>query len=120
MEALKAMPKPKYKNKPIFPLIDPEHHRTLEDVFEKVDEDKQMGDDQHKQVSTETKAERKLRLKKAQLKKHLTEQKLGISKCKYLYSTVSWLRWPGAISRWVGQRFEVSRRKWNLCGLASR
>ena len=92
MEALKAMPKPKYKNKPIFPLIVPEHHRTIEDVFEKVDEDKQMGDDQHKQVSTETKAERKLRLKKAQLKKHLTEQKLGISKCKYLYSTVSWLR----------------------------
>jgi hypothetical protein len=92
MEALKAMPKPKYKNKPIFPLIDPEHHRTLEDVFEKVDEDKQMGEDQQKQVSTETKAERKLRLKKAQLKKHLAEQKLGISKCKYLYSTVSWLR----------------------------
>jgi hypothetical protein len=61
-------------------------------VFEKVDEDKQMGDDQQKQVSTETKAERKLRLKKAQLKKHLAEQKLGISKCKYLYSTVSWLR----------------------------
>jgi len=36
-------------------------------------------------VSTETKAERKLRLKKAQLKKHLAEQKLGISKCKYSY-----------------------------------
>jgi len=78
LEVTKAMPKPKYKKKPILPLIDPEHHRTLEDVFEKVEKDEQMGDDQHKQVSTETKAERKLRLKKAQLKKHLAEQKLGI------------------------------------------
>jgi hypothetical protein len=71
-------------------LIDPEHHRALEDVFEKVEEDKQMMDEQNlKQVSTETKAERKLRLKKAQLKKHLAEQKLGISKCKYLNIMVS-------------------------------
>lgn len=85
------MQKPNYKKKPIFPLIDPEHHRNLEDVFEKVEEDKQMADEQQKQVSTETKAERKLRLKKAQLKKHLAEQKLGIQKCKYSYPTVSWL-----------------------------
>jgi hypothetical protein len=40
------MPKANYKSKPIFPLIDPEHHRTLEEVFEKVDEDKQMNDEQ--------------------------------------------------------------------------
>lgn len=87
---MKAMPKPHYKKKPIFPLIDPEHHRALEDVFEKVEEDKQMMDEQNlKQVSTETKAERKLRLKKAQLKKHLAEQKLGILKCKYLNIMVS-------------------------------
>lgn len=60
------MPKPHYKHKPFLPLIDPEHNRALEEVFENVDEDKQMGDDQQqKQVSTETKAERKLRLKKA-------------------------------------------------------
>lgn len=59
LEPLKAMPKPHYKNKPILPLIDPEHHRTLEEVFENVDEDKQMADDQQqRQVSTETKAER--------------------------------------------------------------
>jgi hypothetical protein len=46
LEPLKAMPKPHYKNKPILPLIDPEHHRTLEEVFENVDEDKQMADEQ--------------------------------------------------------------------------
>lgn len=77
------MKKPHYKNKPIFPLIDPGNHRGLEEVFENVDEDKQMGEDQQqKQVSTETKAERKLRVKKAQLKNHLADMKLGIQKCK--------------------------------------
>jgi len=40
LEPLKAMPKANYNSKPIFPLIDPANHRTLEDVFEKVDEDK--------------------------------------------------------------------------------
>ena len=79
LEPLKAMAKPHYKNKPILPLIDPANQRALEDVFEKVDEDKQMADEQQqKQVSTETKAERKLRLKKVQLKKHLDDLKLGI------------------------------------------
>ena len=74
------MPKPSYKKKPILALIDPQNHRRLEDVFEEVEEDKKMNEDnqQQQQVSTETKAERKLRLKKVQLKKHLAEQKLGI------------------------------------------
>jgi len=40
-------------------------------------------------VSTETKAERKLRLKKVQLKKHIAEQELEIKKCKYLNLMVS-------------------------------
>lgn len=84
------MPKANYKSKPIFPLIDPANHRTLEEVFEKVDADKQMSDEQQqKQVSTETKAERKLRLKKAQLKVHLADLKLGIQKCKCFQPTVS-------------------------------
>jgi len=39
------MPKPNYKNKPIFALIDPANHRSLEEVFENVDEDKQMADE---------------------------------------------------------------------------
>lgn len=86
------MPHPQYKGKPIFALVDQKNHRGLEQVFEDVAEDKQMNDEQQQQqVSTETKAERKLRLKKAQLKKHMAEQELEIKKCKYLNLMVSQL-----------------------------
>ena len=40
------MPKPSYKKKQIFALVDPANHRGLDEVFEDVGEDKQMNDEQ--------------------------------------------------------------------------
>lgn len=46
LDAVKAMPHPSYKGKPIFALVDPKNLRGLEQVFEDVAEDKQMNDEQ--------------------------------------------------------------------------
>ena len=72
------MPKPKYKY--VNPLID--DHRSLEEVFEQAKMKHYSGMDPDKAANKETKDEKKLRIKKEQLKKHNEMLKTERKKCK--------------------------------------
>ena len=73
------MPKAKYKY--VNPLVD--EHRSLEEIFEQAKMKHYSGmDADQKAVNRETKAEKKLRIKKEQLKKHNEVLKIERKKCK--------------------------------------
>ena len=72
------MPKARYKY--VNPLVD--EHRSLEEIFEQAKMKHYTGMDPDKKADQETKDEKKLRIKKEQLKKHNEMLKLERKKCK--------------------------------------
>ena len=73
------MPKPKYKY--VNPLID--DHRSLENIFEQAKMKHYSGlDPDQKAQDRETKAEKKHRIKKEQVRKHNETLKAERKKCK--------------------------------------
>ena len=71
------MPKPKYKY--VNPLVD--DHRSLEEIFEQAKIKHYTGMDPDNK-GRETKDEKKLRIKKEQVKKHNDALKIERKKCK--------------------------------------
>ena len=78
LEPVKAMPKARYKH--VNPLVD--DHRSLEEIFEQAKMKHYTGTDPDNKGQRETKDEKKLRIKKEQVKKHNEHLKIERKKCK--------------------------------------